>query len=159
MPDKMIEVKLDAYRKLQDNITKIGFTFKHDEIPEHLSSAALGKRYYLVFVDADWYDESGGATGNKLTPVESVESASPIPDKTEGKTVLALSHIRCEDKEFWCFVPALMGAADYIYKYCNIKSRSELVTNIDAQKKFRELDKKFDAWKDGQRYADNLERI
>ena len=46
-----------------------------------------------------------------------------------------------------------------IYYYCNIRSRSELTTNIEAQTKFKELLAKFDSWKLENQYADNLDRI
>lgn len=52
----MIEAKLDAFRKQQENITKVGFAIQHTDIPKYLAEAALGKRYYLVLVDADDYD-------------------------------------------------------------------------------------------------------
>jgi len=46
----------------------------------------------------------------------------------------------------------------YICNYCNIKSRSELTTDIAAQKLFKELDQKFKGWQYEQRHKDNLDR-
>lgn len=50
------------------------------------------------------------------------------------------------------------GAIRCIYEQCNIKSRAELYSNIEAQTKFRELDQKYKTWQLEQTYADNLSR-
>ena len=47
---------------------------------------------------------------------------------------------------------------DAICNYCDIKSRSELTTNVAAQQKFKELLEDFDKWKIGKMYPDNLGR-
>ena len=60
MEDNKIEAKLDVFRKLQDGITSVGFKIQHSDIPDYLAAAALGKRYYLVLMDADYYDENEG---------------------------------------------------------------------------------------------------
>lgn len=47
----------------------------------------------------------------------------------------------------------------WIYHFCNIESRSELTTNIEAQNKFKELLEKYKTFQLENQYADNLERI
>lgn len=46
-----------------------------------------------------------------------------------------------------------------ICNYCNITSRSELVTNLAAQAKFKELLDKYKDWQFEQRHADNINKI
>ena len=79
---------------------------------------------------------------------------SSVKEKSEGKKVFALSHIRCNDKNFQAYVAELGwneltpkdNATDYLYNFCDIVSRSELTTDVAAQKLFRELDQKFKKW-------------
>ena len=184
MEDNKIEAKLDVFRKLQDGITSVGFKIQHSDIPDYLAAAALGKRYYLVLMDADYYDESEGNIPNNSdssfvtnsvteqnlsnsTPLDNPVSKESLPtEKSEGEKVLALSHIRCNDKSFQEYVAELGwneltpkdNATDYLYNFCDIVSRSELTTDVAAQKLFRELDQKFKDWQIEQRYKDNLNR-
>lgn len=93
-------------------------------------------------------------------------------DKTEGEKLAQRAGILCGDREFQrfldsvsdpCKFPGVVGcsetAADILRYICGIKSRKELATNPEAQKKCRELFNKFDQWKTERRYKDNLERI
>lgn len=173
MTDNMIEAKLDAFRKLQDGITAVGFKMQHTDIPEHLASAALGKRYYLVLVDADYYDESNGvvlgSSDIPQTPVSSILKHTTT-EKSEGEKLRIRACCLCGEKEFQKFATMLdynsarsdeeheSLAKDYIYTICNIKSRSELTTDVAAQERFRELDQKFKDWQWEQRHKDNLDR-
>lgn len=184
MTDNKIEAKLDVFRKQQENITKVGFSIQHSDIPDHLAAAALGKRYYIILIDADHYDENDGkmqthekeqsannahcsysknssnSTGHKSSPV--------VKEKltTDGKLRIRAVML-CKEEAFQAFVyensgddglwykPSEKMATQNLYDACNIKSRSELATNPEAQEKFRELDQQFKDW---QRYGDNLNR-
>lgn len=42
--------------------------------------------------------------------------------------------------------PSPEFAAEYLRRFCNIASRRELATNIDARARFRILRTEFDAW-------------
>ena len=161
MTDNMIEVKKDSSRQCQDGITKIGFTFKHDEIPPFLTAAALGKRYYLVLVDADDYDESEG-----VVTKETLSNSTPL-EKSEGDKLRVRAVMLCKTNPFWDYVSRVdsydvvvgeSAAIQYICRICNINSRSELTTNIEAQKLFRELDQKFKDWQYENSYQGNLNR-
>jgi len=168
MTDDMIEAKLDAFRKLQDGITGVGFKIQHVDIPEHLASAALGKRYYLVLVDADYYDESNGVVKDNLTTQNNNELS--INEKSEGEKLRIRACCLCGEQSFqeYCRSQGFGSSKDdytpeeharyFLMLKCQIDSRSELVTNKQAQGKFSELMGSFSAWKVMQRYQDNLNR-
>lgn len=66
--------------------------------------------------------------------------------------------ILCNDLRFQRFVVAQVDpdlsdhfrcasfAAEYLRRFCNIQSRRDLATNIDARARFRILRTEFDAW-------------
>lgn len=66
--------------------------------------------------------------------------------------------ILCNDERFQRFVVAQVDpdlsdhflcasfAAEYLRRFCNIQSRRDLATNIDARARFRILRTEFDAW-------------
>jgi hypothetical protein len=67
--------------------------------------------------------------------------------------------ILCSDPQFQRFVAARMRhilgdleqvtatvAAEYLRRFCNITSRRDLATNIDARARLRILRTEFDAW-------------
>jgi len=127
-------------------------------------------------------------TGNcpKIPDSSTRDNLSPVvkdsltAEKSEGDKLRVRAVLLCKDKYFQEFSwneADLNGfninlssspedvarspedvARNYIYRLCNIKSRSELTTNLDAQKLFRDLDRKFNDWQFENRYADNLER-
>ena len=153
--DNMLEAKKDSLRQMQGGEIKLGFTIQHADMPDFLYSDPMGKRYYVVFVDADVYDESNGVVKESLAT-----------EKTEGERLLALSHIKYKDIEFQKYVFSIYNdreeyetIEDCIYAICRIESRSELVTNKNAQDAFNVLLRNFREWKTSQDYADNLSRI
>lgn len=100
--------------------------------------------------------------------------------KTEGEKLRIKAVILCNERAFedYCYEKyavtseaikfqmnshncsvVVARCINVIYQECNIKSRSELATNLEAQTKFRELLAKFDAWKLENQYSDNLSRI
>lgn len=166
MTDNMIECKKDSLRQCQDGITKVGFTIQHDDIPDYLAAAALGKRYYLVLIDADYYDENNPTVKEKLTVQNDKELS--INEKSVGERLMQRACILCKDKEFERYLCGCIYITDkddiydcckkFIYKQCDIDSRAELTTNKEAQEKFKELDEKFKDWKFKNNYDDNLSR-
>lgn len=82
--------------------------------------------------------------------------------KTEGEKLLARAHILCKDTNYLRYVGDMscyeVYPEEYIYNYCSISSRAELLTNIGAQGKFKELLSDFDSWIAMQQYKDNLAR-
>jgi len=107
------------------------------------------------------------STGHKSSAVVSKM------ENTEGKRILKWAHAVCAEKIFqqWCregkcqtgegltaYTYQAVSGEGMIYTFCNIKSRSELTTNRDAQGRFLELMDKFQAWQIEQRYGDNLTR-
>ena len=175
MTDNKIEAKLDVFRKLQEGITSVGFKIHHSDIPDDLAAAALGKRYYLVLIDADYYDESEGDMSNNsssLTVTEENQSNSIPLEKSDGEKLRIRACCLCKVGAFedWIIELDTPGFSKYsglveefcrdaICNYCDIKSRSELTTDIAAQEKFKELLGAFDKWKVGKKYSDNLERV
>ena len=137
------EVKKDGLRQTQDGIWKLTLTVLPEDMPIELMKAPMGSVYGLAMVLID-YDNP-------------VVKDSLTTEKSEGEKILALSHIRCKDWDFICYIheehlsnlsPPIttQQVTDYLYEWCNIKSRSELTTDVAAQEKFRELDQKFKKW-------------
>lgn len=95
-----------------------------------------------------------------------VLSEEPIKEITDGDRLRIRSVILCKQNDFQDFCFNALGsaghneyeAAEKLYNFCNIKSRSELVANVSAQNKFKELLSNFDTWKLQLTYADNLNR-
>lgn len=169
----MIEAKKDSMRQCQEGITKVGFAILHEDIPGYLAAAALGKRYYLVLVDADVYDESeGDVLDTSNIPQTPVSSISEHTEKSEGVKIRERACILCKEARFQDFcMRNLRYGYNYglseqrelstkmsIHRYCNIKSRSELTTDKEAQQLFKALDNKFSDWKFENNYSSNLER-
>jgi len=176
--DEMIECKKDIYKQYQKGITRMGFTFKHSELPAAVKDAELGHRYYIVFVDADVYDESMGKAPplncyNKNSNATTKIAIEKQPSKNEmteaeklGDKLRQRACILCKEERFIRFMIGLgyiifngEDATEALYKELNIKSRTELVTNTEAQEKFIELIERFDSWKIEKKYAKNIEMM
>ena len=91
---------------------------------------------------------------------------SSISQKTEGEKLRTRSVLLCKDEQFQNYAEYTLPSGAYedcglslVYQRCNIKSRSELATNIDAQNKFKQLLENFNQWKLEQKYSDNLDRV
>ncbi len=158
--DNMIEVKKHALQQLQTGEWKATFTIQAIDMPSYLLNEAMGKRYYIVFVDADDYDEREG-----VKP----DVAIPISEQAEGDKLRTRAVMLCKDAKFQEYMntavpssvkglPSETEVAWWIKGVCNIKSRSELVYNIDAQLKFRELLHRYKDWQFENNYSENLSR-
>jgi len=160
MKDNMIELKKDALSQKQSGDWKASFTLQADDMPDYLLTSPMGRRFYVVFVDADAYDESEGENHNVKTKI--------TPEKSDGEKMRQRACILCKDAEFQCFLVRVYfcsgqcseaAAKATLCNICNIESRSELTANRDAQMKFIELMDKFDTWKFTKKYSDQLERV
>lgn len=155
--DNMVEVKKDALRQTQSGEWKATFTLLPSDMPPELLQAPMGSRYYVVFVDADAYDEREGRV-------------KPEPEQSEGEKLRTRAVLLCRDKIFqeyasYCInIPDAVAsktehtAKGFLCYTCGIISRSELATDQEAQIRFRELLNNFYQWKLENQYSDNLER-
>ncbi len=196
MTDNMIELKKDSLRQMQSGDIKLGFTIQHNDMPDYLFSDPMGKRYYVVFIDADHYDETEGKcdsqnhnetaeiTPDKTCPIPTndvrIEKQPSINEKSEGDRIRVRAIMLCKEKAFqeyrerfdarprchthnddhggeWTTdMTGEEAAKGFILDKCNIKSRSELTTDKEAQRLFKQLDQKYKDWQFEQRHADNL---
>lgn len=107
---------------------------------------------------------------------KSVVSKKENTQQIEGEKLRTRAVLLCKDEQFQYFTTSLLNdssrrAYDYLMTKpedvakevlctrCEISSRSELATNIDAQIRFKKLLADFDAWKVSQQYADNLSKL
>jgi hypothetical protein len=88
--------------------------------------------------------------------------------QTEGGKLRTRAVLLCQDGHFkeYCwekhgtyYEDGEKSAAQAIYNFCGINSRSQLAFNINAQEKFKEMLIKFDSWKLENKYADNLSKL
>ena len=156
--ENMVELKKDSLMQRQSGDVKIGFTIQHADMPDYLFSAPMGKRFYVVFVDADDYDEQNGGTEQK-------EIGTNSSDKTEGEKLRTRAVLLCQETDFKNFIFATSvfsdteeGARQMILRACEITSRSKLATDIHAQDKFKALLEKYKDWQFEQQHKDNLAR-
>lgn len=155
-----IEVKKDNLRQTQDGTWKLGFTLKSEDMPIELMIAPMGQIYYIDIKDAEEEEYNAEYTEVEFRPVE---------DKPEGERLRIRSAILCQDNDFqnFCYKKGVINVdrvvlradaadedntIDFIYMVCDIKSRSELVTNAEAQNKFKDLLRKYDDWEYENRY-------
>lgn len=161
-----MEVKKHKLEQLQNGSWKITFTVHSDDMSMEVIQAAMGAPYGLAMVPIDYDNPETKqivhSAGGRGICVETI----PI-EKSEGDKLRIRAVMLCKDKEFHEWVHEEMhsglmkGEGDsisYIRGTCNIKSRSELTTDVVAQERFRELDQKFKDWKNERRYKDNLDR-
>ena len=103
----------------------------------------------------------------------SMESANNAQCNSEGDKLRVRAVMLCNDSNFQQYIMTKHinlpdgvityslgeSATYYIYQECNIKSRSELTHNPDAQMKFRTLDQKFKDWLYENQHSDNISRM
>ena len=104
--------------------------------------------------------------------ISGLNQLSNCAEKTEGEKLRVRAIMLCKDsnfqdyaRQFFHQMPGSFGVvtteimtSHYIKYYCNIKSRSELATNVKAQANFKELLEKYKDWQFENNYADNLSR-
>ena len=158
-------IQLQTYKERPYVTLHIDFPEEmHQEIVQKLGVPTKGTSKWLAVALLDMSNNSSSSIVTKP------ETNCDVVKKSEGEKLLALSHIRCKDKQFQEYVDELGwnelepkdNATDYLYDFCNITSRSELTTDVAAQKLFRELDQKFKKWWSDKQWEtinqDNLNR-
>lgn len=104
---------------------------------------------------------------NQSNSTPLIRANSPQLKQTESEKFRTRAVMLCKERDFQIFCESLdknmivfneSHARDFICEYCNIKSRSELATNVKAQAKFKELLEKYKDWQFENNYADNLSR-
>jgi len=175
-----MEVKKDGLLQKQDGSWKLTLTVNGDDMSMEIIQAAMGSPYGLAMVPIQYDDTPPNLdhfTDYKMKPLseeKKVEGHAIIKrmgEKSEGEKLRQRACILCGDKDFHRFIYTSYGWADgniseeliieWLYQKCNIKSRTELVTNKEAQEKFRELDRKYKEWckpSVDDQYEDNLNR-
>lgn len=109
------------------------------------------------------------------TDIHTPSTPKNTQEQTEGERLRTRAIMLCKDDDFTEFCNNLWTipynlreknieqrekiAANWIYKSCNIKSRSELATNTEAQEKFKQLLDKYKTWQIENQYKDHLDRI
>ena len=168
---KKVEGKLHGLTKLQDNDWVVKLVMSTEDYTKWgVGGDPMGTRYNLEISDAD---------GDEYTAVytDPTDKARPIPtkgvreEKSEGDKLRERACILCGEGSFFRWLCDYAGYSftginkerhckESIYKHCGIKSRTELVTNKEAQAKFRELDRKYQDWLNpvDEIYKANLER-
>lgn len=161
----MVELKKDSLRQPQSGDWKVGFTIQANDMPDYLLTSPMGKRFYVVFVDADDYDEREGIEPKR-------NSNGTQTELSEGEKLRTRAVLLCKDYLFQVFVAKDMGytvkemmfnapaiCRTYIVDSCAISSRSELATNPRAQESFKMLLERYKTWQLENNYKDNLGRI
>jgi len=154
-----MEVKKHAMQQLQDGSWKLTVTIHPSDMPMELLQAPMGTPYGLAMIPID-YDNPD------VSKMESTQK-----EKSEGEKLRERACILCQEEEFqsWIIELDTPGFHNYsgmvldfcknaVYKHCNIKSRSELATNKEAQTKFRQILDRFNQWKSQNRYGDDLDK-
>jgi hypothetical protein len=108
-----------------------------DDIPDDLLRDFVGARYQVVMVRLD-QDEK---------PMDKEEEFA-------GEKSLRIAGMLCRDPNFWkflyqddqIFVQDHENAADWVRNYLNVPSRSDLKTNVEAQKLLDQLYRRYTQW-------------
>ena len=180
MPDNMIEIKKDALSQRQSGDWKASFTLQAMDMPDYLLTSPMGKRFYVVFVDADDYDEREGIKKEYFPDGTDTARSHGINDpitrftvakrgETEGEKLRTRAVMLCMDVDFQLFTSTGSTlslnafeweeyARTFICNYCHIKSRSEIATNLIALQRFKELLEKYKDWQYENQYSENLSR-
>tara|TARA_R110002126_G_scaffold196305_1_gene344287 strand:- start:859 stop:1431 length:573 start_codon:yes stop_codon:yes gene_type:complete len=169
-----MEVKKDGLLQKQDGSWKLTLTVNGDDMSIELIQAAMGSPYGLAMVPIQYDD-----TPPNLDHFESYKENRNVTtkittEKSEGDKLRQRACILCGEASFQKYVQEVYVSLDecelgetaenlarcMIVDECNIDSRKELVTNKEAQEKFRELDRAYIEWGKpsvDEQYKHNLE--
>jgi len=108
-----------------------------DDLDERIIRDFVGARYQVVMVRLD-QDER---------PMDKEEEFA-------GDKALRIAGMLCRDPKFWTFlydddqifIKDHENAAEWVRNYLNVPSRSDLKTNVEAQKLLDQLYRKFLQW-------------
>jgi len=132
------KMTMDNFECLKVRITQnkqgtyLVLNIHNDDLPDRIMRSWVGTRYYCMLIEADIVDE---------------EAVIEIP-KTEGEKIISRAGILARNKNFQKYIGVEKepDSAEYIRKYCNIQSRSELNGNDEAKEKFEQITKRFNRW-------------
>ena len=136
METSQFEGKKIALKQTKDGIV-MSLAIHPDDLPEELMRDFVGSRYMVVMV----------RLGDDERPVNREEYA--------GAQLVKLAGMLCRDGRFWeylyekgmLFEPNEKACVEWLTSYLNIKSRSELKTNIEAQGSLKEIYGEYKEWK------------
>ena len=158
------EAKLHAFRKTQDGVV-VSFVLHPQEVPAAIQLAPLGSRYLLAFVELG-DDEKPKEVMPNIRPSQndgrnSRNETSPSPELADTSHARAKkawgdmpyaqqAGILCDDPKFVRFVferggPGLQPA-DYVRKFCDVQSRSEIRSGTKAEQRWNLLVSAYRAW-------------
>ena len=108
-----------------------------DDVPDDLLRDFIGARYQVVMVRLDQNEQ----------PMDKEEEFA-------GDRAIRIAGMLCRDPKFWkflyddnqIFTQDHENATDWVRTYLNVPSRSDLKTNIEAQKLLDQLYRKYTAW-------------
>jgi len=168
-----MEVKKHALQQLQDGSWKLTFIVHGDDMSMELVMAAMGSPYGLAMVPIKYDDTPPNLDHFKPIVKEEyfpdgTDSAKEVgldgaitqftvakrEDKSEGEKLRQRACILCKKASFQNFL-VMTGYANRgseqeatksLYNICKIKSRVELITNLEARELFRKLDAEYKEW-------------
>ncbi len=176
-----MEVKKDGLHQLQSGSWKLTLTVNAEDMSMEIIQAAMGSPYGLAMVPIKYDDtppnldhfttsESHPNYIRTLSEDQTKVRRRLGEEKSEGVKIKERACILCKEEKFQEYVFACGWAVPidayteenharyFVMEKCNIKSRKELVTNKEAQEKFKELDQKYKDWGYENRYEENLSR-
>lgn len=178
MPENMVELKKNGLGQVQSGDWKASFTLQAADMPDYLLTSPMGKRFYVVFVDADDYDAQDTSKMEITDDVRKYGRKFPSPEpikevyteRTEGEKLRTRAVLLCKDSQFQDFaayntifslkagLEAEEVAKKYILRLCRIDSRGELASRVAAQIEFEELLERYKDWQAENQYSENLNR-
>lgn len=132
------EARKIAMRHTKDGLV-ISFVVHPNEMPTPVVQALLGTRYMVALAEIGDDDQPQYATG--------------VDPKTSGQRAVASANMLCREPKFqhWLMQRGYAldateeGAIDALYVYLGISSRSQLMTNEEARRRYWELADEFKA--------------
>jgi hypothetical protein len=129
------EAKKIAMKQTKDGYV-MSLAIHPDDIPDEIVKDFVGARYMVVMV----------RLGDEEKPLNREEYA--------GGQMVKLAGMLCRDSTFWEYLyqrgemwdKCEKNATEFLYTYLNITSRSDLKTNLAAQKRFKALCAEYKEW-------------
>ena len=134
-----IEVRKIGYRQSAKDGLVITFAVHPNDMSPALAGAPIGTRYMAALVEI----------GDDEKPIE--QPAKAVGKRKWGELTSAeQAGIVCEEPLFATYVKEISPGdgepVDYLRRYCQVESRSELNTNEDAKARWQILQSKYRAW-------------
>lgn len=142
------EAKKHSYRQVQDGIV-VSFVIHPNDVDAAFAVAPLGTRYMVGFAEI----------GDDGRPVAKAPVAKPAETKERRPFAsLPLSQqagIRCGDPDFqdWIFSFTTTPPEEYVRKYCEVDSRSELLAGTGPGLRWLALDARYQAHITDKKYS------